>query len=207
MIENFFIEGVLPLLERMALVILAVLLFSRTGLFRKAVKSECTLLQKALFSVFFGILAVYGTMRGIKVLGAIANIRDLAPLMAGVLGGPVAGTLTGIIGGIHRLSVGGFTAIPCSLATILAGLMAGILSKRIRGENLLAKGTTLAITVEVFHMALILALARPFSEAMKTVGQIALPMIVANAAGMLLFLYLFKEDNETSRLLIGGTNA
>ena len=193
MIENFFIEGVLPLLERMALVILAVLLFSRTGLFRKAVKSECTLLQKALFSVFFGVLAVYGTLRGIEVLGAIANIRDLAPLMAGVLGGPVAGTLTGTIGGIHRLSVGGFTAIPCSLATVLAGLMAGILSKRIRGENLLAKGTTLAITVEVFHMALILALARPFSEAMKTVGQIALPMIVANAAGMLLFLYLFRD--------------
>ena len=193
MIENFFIEGVLPLLERMALVILAVLLFSRTGLFRKAVKSECTLLQKALFSVFFGFLAVYGTLRGIEVQGAIANIRDLAPLMAGALGGPVAGTLAGIIGGIHRLSVGGFTAIPCSLATILAGLMAGILSKRIRGENLLAKGTTLAIAFEVFHMALILALARPFSEAMKTVGQIALPMIAANAAGMLVFLYLFRE--------------
>ena len=123
MVENFFIEGVLPLLERMAFVIFAALLFSRTELFRKAVKSECTLLQKALFSVFFGILAVYGTLRGIKVLGAIANIRDLAPLMAGVLGGPVAGTLTGIIGGIHRLSEGGFTAIPCSLATILAGLI------------------------------------------------------------------------------------
>ena len=159
-------------------------------------RSENSLLQKGLFSVFFGVLAVYGTMRGFKVLGAIANIRDLAPLMAGVLGGPVAGTLAGIIGGIHRLSVGGFTAIPCSLATILAGLMAGILSKRIRGENLLAKGTTLAITVEVFHMALILALARPFSEAMKTVGQIALPMIVANAAGMLLFLYLFREKMQ-----------
>ncbi len=79
MIENFFIEGVLPLLERMVLVSLAVLLFSRTELFRKAVKGECTLLQKALFSVLFGILAVNGTMRGIKVRGAIANIGDLAP--------------------------------------------------------------------------------------------------------------------------------
>jgi sigma-B regulation protein RsbU (phosphoserine phosphatase) len=196
MIENFFIEGVLPLLERMALVILTVLLFSRTKLFRKAVRSEGTLLQKALFSVFFGVLAVYGTLRGIKVLGAIANIRDLAPLMAGVLGGPVAGTLAGIIGGVHRFSVGGFTAIPCSLATILAGLMAGVLSKRIGGENLLAKGTALAVVVEVLHMALILVLARPFSEAMQLVGQIALPMIVANAAGMLLFLYLFRERME-----------
>lgn len=196
MIENFFIEGVLPLLERMAFVILAVLLFSRTELFRKVVKSEGTLLQNALFSVFFGVLSVYGTLRGIKLLGAIPNIRDLGPLMAGVLGGPVTGTLSGIIGGIHRFSVGGFTAIPCSLATVLAGLMAGILSKRIRGESMLAKGTALAITVEVLHMALTLALARPFSEAMKLVGQVALPMIVANAAGMLLFLYLFGEKMQ-----------
>jgi sigma-B regulation protein RsbU (phosphoserine phosphatase) len=34
--------------------------------------------------------------------------------------------LAGLIGGIHRYFLGGFTAIPCALATVIAGLAEGI---------------------------------------------------------------------------------
>jgi len=60
-----------------------------------------------LISPIFGSLVVYGTLRGIELSGAIANVRDLAPLVAGLLGGPITGTLVGLIGGIHRYILGG----------------------------------------------------------------------------------------------------
>lgn len=57
--------------------------------------------------------------------GAIANIRDLGPMLAGLVGGPVIGLGAGAIGGIHRYFLSGFTAIPCALATVIAGLGGG----------------------------------------------------------------------------------
>lgn len=65
-------------------------------------KNDRCLYFLLLISPLFGSLAVYGTLRSIELSGAIVNIRDLAPLVAELLGGPITGTLIGLIGGIHR---------------------------------------------------------------------------------------------------------
>jgi len=101
---------------------------------------------------------MYGTLRGIPVSGAIANIRDLGPMMAGILGGPIIGGLTGVIAAIHRYSQGGFTAIPCPIATIFAGVLAGLLSKKFKpGAAYYSRAIFLGVVVELVHMSLILA--------------------------------------------------
>jgi hypothetical protein len=79
------------------------------------------------FIVIFGLFSIFGTYIGTEQsLGVITNIRDLAPIVAGLVGGPVVDVSVGLIGGIHRLFLGGVTGISCSIATILAGLLAGL---------------------------------------------------------------------------------
>jgi len=77
--------------------------------------------------VIFGTISIFGTYSGIEFFGAMANVRDLEPMVAGLIGGPVMGIRAGLIGGLYRLSLGGFTAVPCAISTILSGLLAGLL--------------------------------------------------------------------------------
>ena len=115
-------------------------------------------------------------------------------MAAGLLGGPIAGIGAGLIGGVHRIWYGGYTAIPCGIATILAGLLGGIVYVVRKGElpsPLLAAG--IATGMEVFHMLLVLLLGKSFSESLDLVKILSLPMIGANAIGLSLFAYIVKN--------------
>jgi len=47
-----------------------------------------------------------------------------------------------------------------------------------------------AFAMESFHMALTLALAQPFSEALSVVQQVYVPMAFGNSAGMAVFAFI-----------------
>jgi len=64
--------------------------------------------------IIFGAISIFGTFSGIEVFGSMANVRDLGPMVAGLIGGSVMGLGAGIVGGLYRLSLGGFTAVPCA---------------------------------------------------------------------------------------------
>lgn len=51
-----------------------------------------------------------------------------------------------------------------------------------------------AIAVESFHMLLVLLLARPYSDAVRLVEETALPMIMANALGIAIFVLIFSNE-------------
>jgi len=116
-------------------------------------------------------------------------------MIAGVTGGPLAGMLAGLIGGIHRFSVGGATALPCAISTIVIGVVAGFVSTKLLGKAYLLKGAALAIILELFAMGLILVFVTPFENAVNIVTQIAIPMVLANTIGLVLWMYLFNRWN------------
>jgi LytS/YehU family sensor histidine kinase len=162
--------------------------------FSKIVVMRRGILAKIVIGVLLGVLAIYGTLMGTKLDdGTIVNVRELAVMIAGVMGGPFAGVLAGLIGGIHRFTVGGATALPCTISTILIGLISGFVGTKMLGKTYLLQGAVLGIGLESFAMGLILLLVQPFSKAVTIVSQIAIPMIIANTIGLLLWLYLFKR--------------
>lgn len=142
--------------------------------------------DKAIFILIFGGFSIFGTYAGITLAsGAVINIRDFAPMVAGVTAGPIIGLAVGLIGGIHRLLLGGFTCIPCGLATVLAGLTGGIVYYFKKGKLIgIWQGVLLAVFVELLHAGLTLLISKPFAEAIEVV-KIAIPaMMLANALGM-----------------------
>jgi len=98
---------------------------------------KARLLDYAVFIALFGLFSVFGTYVGIPhSYGAITNIRDLAPIVAGLVAGPYVGLAVGLIGGVNRMFLGGVTAVPCSLATVLAGLLGGLVYRLNKGRLL-----------------------------------------------------------------------
>ena len=150
--------------------------------------------QRIIVGIVLGLLAIYGTLMGTKLAdGTIINVRELAAMMAGLTGGPVAGLLAGIIGGVHRYTVGGATALPCTISTILIGIIAGLVALHSSGKLNLAKIVVLGLVLESGAMGAILLLVQPLGAAVNIVSQIAFPMIAANTIGLALWAYLFNK--------------
>ena len=155
--------------------------------------------NRSFLIVFFGLFGILGTYSGNAIFHSIANLRAMAVITAGLFGGPVVGVGAGLIAGGHRFVIDpwGFSAVACSLATILEGLFAGYMHLRYKERSLdWSKGMMLAFIGEVFHMSLVLAFSRPFEQASALVQVIALPMIIGNTLGAGLFIHVIKSLQE-----------
>ena len=155
--------------------------------------------QKVALFLFFALISIGGTYMGVKVQGAIANARAIGPVLAGLIGGPALGLGVGLVSGLHRYSLGGFTALACGLSTTVEGLIGGLAGLALRRSasheralSPLTAGLTMLLA-EVVQMAIILAVARPFADAWALVRVIGLPMILANSCGAALFMSILRD--------------
>ena len=183
----------ISLLEYVSFLLVFFYLLYQTGVVEKLQNRKRDWLLVTIFIGLFGGLSILATIQGVRITDAsgqvlaIANTRDMAPLIAGILGGPAAGVGAGLIGGIHRYFYGGATRLPCGIATVFAGLLGGLLYYRKRQE-FLRPGIGFGITAlyELFHMFLVWVLSDYFSN-FTTFITLAVPMVLSNSIGVSLF--------------------
>ncbi|MBI4814268.1 MAG: SpoIIE family protein phosphatase [Methanobacterium sp.] len=182
------------LVEKVCVIVVIAYLLTRLKYFTEVLDGKLTIRNQLIMILIFGGISIYGSYSGVNIFGAIANVRDLGPMVAGLVGGPIVGLGAGLIGGLHRLTMGGFTCIPCSLSTILAGLFAGIIYLANKKRFIGIWGAVLfSILFETFHMILALILASPFAQALEVVEDLYIPMILANAVGMFIFAFMITN--------------
>jgi two-component system sensor histidine kinase LytS len=181
-------DAILTLFPRLAMAAgliasAAFVVFSLGPLRRLGLKPHSPLSTLTWIGVF-GVFGILGTYVGDPVQRSYANLRAMSIITAGLFGGPLVGLGAGVVAGAHRIliDIGGFSALPCAIATIVEGLGAGLLARR---EPRLSAGLAIvaAMAGESLHMGLVLILSRPLDEAIALVRIIAAPMILLNAAG------------------------
>ena len=210
----------LTLLNNMAVLILTAYIFSRTRIYEELMAGKRGFKNMACLVFITGLLSIYGTVSGVDIMGNIANVRDLGPMIAGFVAGPLAGVLTGLIGGTHRYLSGGESRLPCALATVLAGLLAGLFYRFNNRKFVGVKTAAIfAGAFEVLHSTLVLFLYgvhEPvwFGDFMKEFDKVlgiekatTLPRVVVVALGVGAFAYIIdnlvrerKEQEETKRI-------
>ncbi|TAJ43854.1 PP2C family protein-serine/threonine phosphatase [Methanofollis fontis] len=197
---NAEIGDFLVLFEMICVIVVAAYFITRTTLFAAVLDRRLTIRHQAMLILFFGVLSIYGTLSGIEVLGAPINVRDLGPMVAGVFCGPVVGIGAGLIGAAFRFGMGGFTVLPCTIATVLAGALGGAVYLLHRGRPVQVRTAVgFAAGMEGLHMILVLLICSPFEQAWDVVSQVALPMILANAIGMYIFAQIIVNLREERR--------
>jgi phosphoserine phosphatase RsbU/P len=172
--------------------LIIVYMLSRFMFFTPVLEGKPPFVSVLILSAVFGGLAILGTWKGVTNSGALVNIREAAPMMAGLLGGPWVGLGAGLIGGIHRYFQGGFTAIPCALGTALAGLAAGLFLMWMKNKMNIWRAGLFAFCMQSFSMILILIIARPFDKAVTAVTNIFMPMILGSTICVTLFAIMLK---------------
>lgn len=190
----------------MSLIVTLAFLISKTAIFKRTMRGNVKKTEKALLIVFFGCMGILGTYIGLSVNGVLANSRIIGVAAGGLLGGPIVGLMAGIIAGGHRLLLGGVTAISCSIATILAGLLTGYISK-ITSPRILTWKETLVIGMfaEVIEIVLIL-FSQPFAAGLDLAETIGLPVIIMNGIGIAIF-YGIAQSSLVEEERIGALQA
>ena len=144
--------------------------------------------RQIIIGVLFGGISAFASSYGVEWLGAVVNVRDAAPLSAGLIFGAPAGIIAGFIGGLYRwFSVywggGMYTRLACSIATIFAGFLAAGLRKLMfdNKKPTWGYGMCIAVVCEVIHMILIFLTNMDNSyDAFEFVRGATFPMIIGN---------------------------
>ena len=170
--------------------------------------------KQICIGLLFGCVSAFASSYGVELLGTVVNVRDAAPLSAGLIFGAPAGIISGVIGGLYRWfsvfwGAGEYTQLACCVATILAGLIAAGLRKLMFDDKkpTWGYGVAIAVVTEVIHMILIfLTNMADSSYAFEFVKGATLPMILGNAAAVGFAIaivsllshehFLTKKENE-----------
>ncbi|WP_026674483.1 sensor histidine kinase [Alkalihalobacterium bogoriense] len=206
-------ELLLVMIERLGIIIAVAFLMTRLKFIRFLIeKREITFTHKMSIIIIFGLFGIVGTYTGLTVNvqdssysrsvlhlaegEAIANSRVIGVVIAGILGGWKVGLGAGLIAGIHRYLLGGFTGFACGLSAVIAGLLAGYFHKKqntTQSTIPIQTAFLVGALAEAVQMSLILLLSRPFDDAVTLVGNIGLPMIIANGIGVAIFILIIRN--------------
>jgi sigma-B regulation protein RsbU (phosphoserine phosphatase) len=202
------------LLNSMAVIAVIAYVLTKVQLYQDIMENKITWRNRILLMLVFGLLSIYGTMSGFKLMDAIANTRDLGPALAGLLAGPIVGLGAGLIGGIHRYFLGGITCVSCSLATVIAGLVGGLVWRWNKGKFIGIPGAAaVAVVNQIIHSGLALMIVQPFDQAYDIVRNFTLPMILANGVGMTLYAFIItnlireRALEKAKQLIVGELQA
>ncbi len=184
-------------------VLVAGYLLTRTPFFLQKPLLEKTYNFKLNLSliVFFGFFSIYGTLSGFRIDNAIANTRYIAPVVAGLIAGPVVGFGAGLIGGLHRLLDGNFASIPSAISTTVAGLAAGLYFKyKIKNRDGFAgvvEASVFALIIQLYHLGQALVFenftSSDFARGFAIVKAVFVPMVLANSIGTGIFAYMISN--------------
>ena len=158
--------------------------------------------KQIIIGLLFALMAIFATTTfgGFDIGdGTIMNVRDAAPLCAGLIFGAPAGIIAGFIGGIYRFVAvyfnlaGTYTQVACSVSTVLAGFIAAILRKFMfdNKKTTWLYGIGIGMVTEVLHMLMIFFTnMNDAVNAFEFVKICTLPMVVGNglAVGIAVFI-------------------
>ena len=149
--------------------------------------------MQVLIGLIFGAASVASNHLGIDYYLLVLNVRDIGPLAAGLFFHPLAGIISGLIGGVERYlcaelwGIGEFTKVACSVSTALAGFLAAAMHQWVyKGERPRAvHAFFLGAVMEVFHMYSIIITNRDSLVIANSIIKVcAAPMIFFCAFGL-----------------------
>jgi len=221
-----FIEHIIPLLQHVLVFLGLAYLFTKTPVFTALVKNTLTLPDKTIIYLVFSGFCILGTSLSelsLQSEDAIANTRAIGAILGGLLGGPIVGFFVGLTGGIHRIwSMTSaddpitYIDLACGIATTYEGLFAGFihhyLARKGKTESLFSPPFIwiISLSIGLGHVLIFLLFGWAAGEAKSAwliQQEIALPMLLANPAGIALIMYMIREQKRACDELSNSTTA
>lgn len=174
-------EMLLAVFDRAALMLICLFFLIRLRLFRALLHKRAHTPRELLaVTGLFSLFALFSTWSGVPVEGSLVNVRVIAVMSGGILFGPWVGVITGVIAGVHRFLIDthGITSVPCLITSIIAGLTAGWISRRVPRRKHWQAGILGGMLCETLTMILVVVWAPTMALGLDIVAKIGIPMIL-----------------------------
>ncbi|MCQ2508615.1 MAG: histidine kinase [Dorea sp.] len=169
---------------------------SRIGFIQNAILEERrTLKNQMILSLFFAGIIIFSTIMSIDIGNFGLNARVIGAMSAGLLGGPLVGFTASMIGAVFVFffSHPAIFAQSCAFATMLFGLLgAGFYPYFQRGKWQYRDLFLLAVFAEVAEMCCLVRLNVSLAVVLSVILDAAIPMILLNSVGILIFISCFN---------------
>ena len=173
------------------------IIFGKTGILNEDNKKISKWLKYAIGVVVFGVLSILGTAFSASFNGVLLNTRDFPPIAGGLWFGPVIGIGAGVIGAAYRVTAGGVTVIPCTIATLLAGILAAVVYIWFKktGKQMTILVTVLtAVVLELIHLLLVTLLV---SDGLSIAcGPAGIGTLVSAVAAVFVFSLAYRISSK-----------
>ena len=188
----------LDMFNILAVSLIFMIVAMQTSIFKAVVRGEKSRRNLIYCAIIFSILGVLASI-SIFIDKSPANVRTMTILIGSMLGGPIVGIPSAIVAALFRLSLGGVTAVPCSISTILCGFI-GSAVYILNGRRFLnsTKSAILMFLMVGLEMLFIL-LYVPSSMDVQLVNSIYPPMLFGSVVGIVLFKLVIKDNEEKSK--------
>nr|WP_155110042.1 sensor histidine kinase [Intestinirhabdus alba] len=189
----------LAVFDRAALMLICLFFLIRIRLFRQLLhKSAHTPRELLAVTAIFSLFALFSTWSGVPVEGSLVNVRVIAVMSGGILFGPWVGIITGAIAGTHRylIDIGGVTAVPCFITSILAGCLSGWISRKIPKAQHWYAGILGGMLCETLTMILVVVWAPTVALGLDIVSKIGAPMILGSVCIGFIVLLVQSVEGE-----------
>ncbi|MGT2729531.1 LytS/YhcK type 5TM receptor domain-containing protein [Streptococcus phocae subsp. salmonis] len=206
------ISLLLPLLERVGLIILLANLLMISPFYKKLMYNRQPIKVRLILIFTFSIFAIISNFTGVLVSEqlsvdngglfnlashtSIANTRTLTIGMSGLIGGPFVGFFVGLISGSVRWMQGGSAPYTYFISSLLIGFLSGLVGKISLKNNRYPQvwqGSLCGALMEIIQMLCILFFLPDKDQAWSLIQTIAVPMVLVNALGTGIFLSIILE--------------
>lgn len=189
------LEHFLDLFNILTISLIFMVIVMHLNIFKEIIAGNKSKRNLFICMVLFSILGIIST-QNIFLADELANIRNAIIIIGSMFGGPIVGIPSAIIAGLFRYSLGGVTALPCSIATILSGFI-GSAIYILNGNKFLtsAKSVVLMFLVVGVEMLFII-LFIPNEVAIPIIKAIYAPMLFSSIIAVVLFKLVIKENEE-----------
>ena len=147
-----------------------------------------------IFSVL-GIISSLFTTDGTS----LANVRAMTILIGSLFGGPMVGIPSAIVSALFRLVLGGPTAMPCAVLTVLTGVIGSAIYVLNGGKFLNSPKSVILMFLVIGVEMLLLILMLPDSIAFEIVDDIYQPVLFTSVIGIVLFKLVIKTPEERAK--------
>ena len=192
-------DMLLAVFDRAALMLICLFFLIRIRLFRELLhKTAHTAKELLAVTVIFSMFAIFSTWSGVPVEGSLVNVRIIAVMSGGILFGPWVGGIVGVIAGVHRylIDAGGVTAVPCFITSIIAGILSGLINRRVPKEMHWKIGILGGMLCETLTMILVVVWAPSIALGVDIVSKIGIPMIAGSVCIGFIVLLVQSVEGE-----------
>lgn len=127
----------LAVYDRAALMLICLFFLIRLRLFRELLHKSAHTPKELLAVTAISRCSRYLVHGPASRLRSTVNVRIIAVMSGGILFGPWVGAIVGAIAGVHRylIDIDGVTAVPCFITSIVAGLLSGLINRKVAREQ------------------------------------------------------------------------